>query len=170
MKLTVMLLFISINIFAMEAEIPGGSNKVKIKADRGSFKQKENMIELFDNVSAVDEKMTITCEKMTVELLVKGAAESEARSRKARTITAEKNVIIKDEKMTAYGDRGKYEVAKKTLYLTGNARIEQRDSKTGSVNVYRGRVIIYNTETRQIDIKGMNADVAKEGKEPVKKK
>jgi lipopolysaccharide transport protein LptA len=165
-------MLVSLSGFSIEAQLPGKTEKVNIKADRGSFKQTENLIELFDNVTVTDKKMTITSDKMTIELLTRDLSKKDGQkgqSRKAKTINAVGHVIIKDEKMTAFGDRGKYEVAKKTLYLTGDARIEQRDPKSGNVNIYRGRVIIYNTETKQVDIKGMVADVNKSKEEKPEK-
>ena len=162
MKYFLILMIVCSQVFAIEATVPGTKNKVNVKADRGSFKQKENRIELYDNVEAVDDKMIVNCDEMTINLLAKPkGSEGQGTSRKAKNLIAEKNVIIRDEGMKATGDRAVYKVAEKKLYLTGNAVVEQRDLKTGKVNVYKATRIIYHKDTKQIDFENLNADMDK---------
>ena len=155
------LILCSIQAFSLDAEIAGESDKVNIKSDSGSFKQKENLIVLTGNVEVVDKKMTVTSDKMTIKLAAKKIKGQSDHSRKAEVIIAEDNIIIKDEKMTATSDRARYVVAQKRLYLTGNPVVRQRDNKTGKFNIYRGSRIVYYTDTKQIDFENLDVDANK---------
>jgi lipopolysaccharide transport protein LptA len=154
----ILFLLFSYQLQALEATVPNGKNKVKIKAVRGTFDQKNNIIKLREDVFVDDNKMTINCQFMdiTLEEKKKSKEGSASSSKKAKFILAEKKVVIKDEKMTATGERAEYYVALKKLVLTGNPKIVILDPDTGERSNYSGNKIIYCTDTKVIEFVEMN--------------
>jgi lipopolysaccharide transport protein LptA len=164
MKLFALLLILGTQIYALEATVPSENNKVKIKADRGKFDQRNNLIQLRENVYIDDQKMIVTCQSMDItleeKLLDPKQKESQQTvSKKAKFILAEEKVTIKDENMTATGERAEYFVKDKKIRLTGNPQVIQYDSVTRKKNVFKGSVIIYYTESGLIEFEDLKADV-----------
>ena len=164
MKFFALLLILGTQIYALEATVPSEKNKVKIKADRGKFDQKNNLIQLRENVYIDDQKMIITCQSMDITLEEKIIApkekESQQRvSKKAKFILAEEKVTIKDENMTATGERAEYTIKEEKIRLTGNPQVVQYDPVTRKKNVFKGNVIIYYIESGVIEFEALDADV-----------
>lgn len=152
---------------------------VKISADKAEYFNKEGTVIFTGSVVVVQEDSTLTAERMDVTF-EKPAQQSSppaegigapANAQRISKIVAQEKVSFRQidpetkKERYATGDTGVYDVAPRTVTMTGNARLWE------GKNVIVGEEMVFHLEDKKVVVKGkvnltVYPDEVKEGKKP----
>lgn len=122
------ILFFSANLHAQQ---PLSSDEpIHIEADRMVSSQKENSVTFSGNVQALQGKLTINSDKMTVHYAKQDAGDKSqgAKNQQIKKIFASGNVEILQNELVATGNEVEFLADKKQILLTGNTKVWQNNN------------------------------------------
>ena len=116
------------------------SKPIQIESNEILLKKKKNIIIFTGKVEAVQDKVDLFADRMNVRY-----AEIDKKI-EVKNIKLFGNVMLKNETITARGDKGVYDLNKNLITLEDNVIINENDA------VIFGEKLIYNTLTGETDI------------------
>jgi lipopolysaccharide export system protein LptA len=165
MKLNCSLLLLAVSLaVARAADTPAG---IRIDADGGAVFIPTNgamLIVITNNVRATEGKTLLTCDSLSILTRASSGTNTQTFASLPQTssfgsdlqsITAEGNVIIKDEQEgRAMGDKAVFDQATDTLTLTGGASGPRLESADGKSRLSASKAIIFDRKTGVIRCEG----------------
>ena len=154
-------------VVAATSAVASTNEPTVVTSDRLQADYLHNVGTFEGNVLAVDPRITVRADKMTVFFGSTGAATNASRS--IQRLIAEGGVVITQEKRKATGERAEYTAADGKVVLTGNPQVQttegtvtgqkitfwreqqKMDVETGSTETNRTRLIFYPEEQRKKD-------------------
>lgn len=134
---------------------------IEINADSFDVFQQENRAVFTGHVVAVQGKMNLKSDRMTV--FYRSGAQSKGGASGISRINVDGNVLLASPADTASGDKGVYNVDTKIITLDGDVVLTQ------GKNVLKGQALVYNLATGKSELKGGTQATAAPGDtKPVK--
>ncbi len=134
----------------LHAQQPLSSDEpIHIEADRMVSNQKENSVTFSGNVQALQGKLTINSDQMTVHYArpENNGTSPDAKNQQIKNIFAKGNVEVLQDELVATGNEVEFLADKKQIILTGNTKVWQNN------NLVTGEKVLLNlaTETTIIE-------------------